>query len=303
MTLKTSVLGLDFANPLVLASGILGTSSPILIRMGQSGAGAVTMKSIGPAPREGHVNPNMVDFGAGMLNAIGLPGPGYMNIREEMEELKNSPVPVFASIYGTTVEDYVTISENLLPFKPAAIELDISCPNKDDGMSFSANPDIAMSLVSAVSNSVHGQLPLIIKLTPNTHSIPRLAEACAKGGADALCLINTASAMLINIEARRPVLHYKKGGMSGPALKPIAVRCVYEAYQSTGLPIIGTGGVTSGRDAIEMLMAGASLVGIGTAVYYRGMNVFREIADEMAHWMQSNDVQKPSDLVGAAHHD
>lgn len=300
--IKTNIFGIDFQNPLVLASGILGTSSNILIRMAESGAGGVTMKSIGPTEREGHANPNLIDFGGGMLNAIGLPSPGYKNIGPELEELKECPSPVIASVYGSTIQDFVNIVEFVKPYAPAALELDISCPNKDDGLSFSANPDVTKELVAAVKK-VAGNLPVIPKLTPNTHSIPMLANACKKGGADGLCAINTASGMVIDIDARKPVLTYKKGGVSGPALKPIAVRCVYEAYEATGLPIIGTGGVTYGKDAIEMLMAGASLVGVGTAVYYRGLDAFQKIATEMTEWMQSNNVESIKELIGVAHNE
>ncbi|MBN1896220.1 MAG: dihydroorotate dehydrogenase [Candidatus Aenigmarchaeota archaeon] len=298
--LPTEFLGIKLKNPLVLASGILGTSPEILIRMAESGAGAVTMKSIGPVEREGNINPNIVEFDCGLLNAMGLPGPGYKNMAGKMEELKNCPVPLFASIYGSTVQDFVDIVKFLREYRPAAIELDISCPNKDDGLSFSADPETTRQLVSEVRKH-SGSIPVIPKLTPNTSSIPLLAEACRKGGADALNAINTASGMVINIEARKPVLKYKKGGVSGPALKPIAVRCVYESYEATGLPIIGTGGVTTGRDAIEMIMAGASLVGIGSALYYRGLDAFRLIAGEMEEWMKNNNIDSLQDITGAAH--
>jgi dihydroorotate dehydrogenase (NAD+) catalytic subunit len=258
------------------------------------------MKSIGPAEREGNRNPNVIDFGHGILNAVGLPSPGYLNMDDEFRELASCPVPVIASVYGSSVKDFTDIVDHIKGFSPAAIELDISCPNKDDGMSFSADPDLARKLVSDIKHH-SGNIPVIPKLTPNTHSIPELAEACKKGGADALDAINTASAMIINIEARRPVLAYRKGGMSGPALKPIAVRCVYEAYESTGLPIIGTGGVTTGRDAIEMMMAGASLVGVGSALHFRGLDAFRLISGEMRDWMGKNGVGSVKELVGAAH--
>ncbi|RMF07036.1 dihydroorotate dehydrogenase [Candidatus Woesearchaeota archaeon] len=297
----TEVAGIKLNSPLVLASGILGTSSDILKRVASEGAGAVTMKSIGPVEREGHPNPNVIEFGFGMLNAVGLPTPGVDNVLQEMEELKTSPVPVIASVYGSTVDDFVMIVEKLKPYKPAAFELDISCPNKEDGLAFMASEDVVYKLVSSVKKAA-GNIPVIPKLSPNTHSIPRIAAACKKAGADALCAINTASAMVINIEARKPVLAYKKGGLSGPALKPIAVRCVYEAYQATGLPIIGTGGVTTGRDAIEMIMAGASAVGMGTAVYYRGISAFREVLGEMKEWMRNNNVRSVKEIIGAAHY-
>ena len=298
--LSTEFLGIKLKNPLVLASGILGTSADILIRVAESGAGAVIMKSIGPVEREGHNNPNIIDFGHGMLNAIGLPSPGYKNMDCEFKELEACPTPVFASVYGSSIQDFIDIVDHISKFRPAAIELDISCPNKDDGLSFSADPEMTRELVSEVKKHANG-IPIIPKLTPNTHSIPALAEACKKGGADALDAINTASGMVINIEARKPVLKYKKGGMSGPALKPIAVRCVYEAYEATGLPVIGTGGVTTGRDAIEMMMAGASLVGVGSALHYRGMDAFNLISGEMRRWMEKNNVKSVKEIVGAAH--
>lgn len=300
MNLKTVFCGIELDNPTVLASGILGSDSGSLIRVGRSGAGAVTMKSVGPIERQGHLNPNLVDFGGGMLNAVGLPSPGYKNIDHELEELNKLSVPFFSSFYGSSKEDFVNIARKLVAYRPATLEMDISCPNKSDGQVFAFEPDLAADLVSAVVK-VAGGIPVIPKLSPNTHKLIDVAKACEEAGASGLCAINAASGMVINPEAARPVLTYKKGGISGPALKPISIRCVYELYENVKIPIIGTGGVSTGRDAVEMLMAGATLVGIGTAAYYRGIDAFRKITDEMKGWMKENGYEDVKELIGKAH--
>jgi len=298
--LSTKLGKVKLNNPLVLASGILGTNETILSRVAKTGIGAITTKSIGPKEKIGNKNPSVVEWEHGFLNAVGLPSPGIDNADEELSVLSKLKKPVIFSCYGHTIDDFVMIAKKFVKYKPAMIELDASCPNIKDGMHFASDKDLAFKLTKKVK-AVTGSIPVSVKLSPNVTDIVEIAKACEKGGADCLTAINAAKGMLIDVNARKPVLAFKTGGMSGPALKPIAVRCVYELYENVKIPIIGTGGVSNGKDAVEMLMAGASAVGVGTAVYYRTMKVFDKITKEMQAWMRSNNVKSIKEIIGAAH--
>ena len=300
--LETEFCGLKLKNPTVLASGILGTNAALLKRVVREGAGAVTMKSIGPREKLGHPNPTVIEWEHGLINAVGLPSPGYQNIESEFAELKNCSAPIIASIYGASVEEFETVAEAVAEYKPAIIEINISCPNtKKEGQIFGMSPEMATDVVSAVVAKT-GKIPVMPKLTPQAPKIADIAIACEKAGANAICAVNTLGpGMLIDIEARKPILANKFGGVSGPAIKPIAVRCVYQIYRAVSIPILGMGGINSGKDAVEMMMAGASAVGIGTATHYRGIEAFKLIADEIKQWMKEHEVKSVKDLVGAAH--
>jgi len=300
LDLSTSIAGVKLKNPTILSSGIFGTSSELIKRAFENNAGAATIKSIGPMPRDGNNNPSVIDFGHGLLNAVGLPSPGYKNMDMEFNELSKIKEPVVWSIYGSRIEDYVEITENIIKYNPKIIELNISCPNKENGMLFSQDKECAADVTRKVKNVAKDSL-VVPKLSPNVSNIADIAYACEKAGADAINAINTVQGMVINIDAKTPVLHYKKGGMSGPAIRPIAVRCVYEIYEKVSIPIIGTGGIMNGRDAIEMIQAGASAVGIGSAVYYHKIGVFRNIVNEIKEWMQENDYNSIKELIGIAH--
>ena len=298
--MTTSFLGKELRRPTVLASGVLGNSRDILARVHRNGCGLPTMKSIGPAPREGHKNPTVIDLGCGMINAVGLPSPGYDHMAGEWAELKDRDFPVNASIYGGSVKEFETVARYVSEQNPDFIEINISCPNSDQhGMLFGVDP-LAASAVTAAVKKVISQ-PLIAKLTPAAPNIGAIAKACEEAGADAICAINTAGpGMVIDIESRKPVLAFKKGGLSGPMIKPIAVRCVYDIYQNVSIPIIGLGGISTGEDAIEIMMAGASLVGIGTAVRYRGIDVFEKVCNEMDQWLADHNTTR-EEIIGAAH--
>jgi dihydroorotate dehydrogenase (NAD+) catalytic subunit len=289
-------------NPTVLASGFLGVNIEMLKRVVEEGAGAVTFKSIGPRMKSGHRNPSVLAYEWGVINAVGLPSPGYKDMEGELARIKEVGAPVFVSIYGASVEEFCEVAEAVAKYKPAAIELNVSCPNtKAEGMVFGCSEKLASEVVGAVKD-VSGSVPVMPKLTPQALDIGKVAKACEEAGADAIAAINTVGpGMLINIEARKPVLDYKKGGISGPAIRPIAVRCVYEIYEAVDIPILGIGGVTEGRDAIELMQAGASTVGIGSGIYYRGIDVFRKVCDEMKIWMGENGYKNVKELVGAAH--
>ncbi len=293
-------LGVKLKNPLVLASGVLGNSFDILRRVHENGCGLVTMKSIGPAPRDGHNNPTVIDLGYGMINAVGLPSPGYDQMEEEWQELATRDFPLNASIYGGSVKEFETVAQFVSDKHPDFIEVNISCPNSEKhGMMFGISESSAHDVIAAVKKV--SRVPVIAKLTPQAPDIGRIAKACEDAGADAICAINTLGpGMLIDIETRTPVLAFKKGGLSGPMIKPVALRCVYDIFDAVSIPIIGLGGITTGKDAVEMIMAGASLVGIGSAVRYRGIDVFQKVNEELNQWLTSHDC-KIADIVGVAH--
>ena len=298
--MQISFLGKTLHTPMVLASGVLGNNKAILERVWENGCGLPTMKSIGPAPREGHKNPTVIDLGNGMINAVGLPSPGYLNMEEEWQDLSGRDFPVNASIYGGSVDEFVRVAEFVSAKGPDFIELNISCPNSDQhGMIFGVNAKSSHDVVAAVKKVI--DVPLIAKLTPAAPNIAEIAKACEDAGADAICAINTAGpGMVIDIESRQPVLAFKKGGLSGPMIKPVAVRCVYDIFRAVSIPIIGLGGISTGEDAIEIIMAGATLVGIGTAVRYRGITVFDKVNKEIDQWLESHDTTM-EEIRGAAH--
>ncbi len=293
-------LGKTLKNPLVLASGVLGNNSDILERVHENGCGLVTMKSIGPEPRDGHKNPTVLDLGSGMINAVGLPTPGYLNMENEWACLEKRKFPVIASIYGGNVEEFQKVAKFVSSKKPDFIEINISCPNSEKhGMIFGVNHESSRAVVSAVKKVIN--VPLIAKLTPQAIDIANIAKACEDAGADAICAINTLGpGMVIDIESKMPVLAFKKGGLSGPMIKPVAVRCVYDIFKAVKIPIIGLGGVATGSDAIEMIMAGASLVGIGSGVKYRGIEIFDKVAQEMKIWLADHNLCI-EDIKGAVH--
>lgn len=300
--LSTKICKTKLRNPTILASGILGVTASSLIRVAKSGAGAVTTKSIGLEKREGHKNPVIAVLEDGMLNAVGLSCP---DLNEAIDELKivvrKSNVPVIANFYGRTVEEFGEVAEKISEIKPDFLEANISCPNVEDefGKPFGCNPEISAKVVETVKNKT--KTPLIVKLTPNVSDIKVIAKAVEDARADAISAINTVTGMLINIETGKPVLSNKTGGLSGPAIKPIAVRCVYEIYETVEIPIIGTGGIQTGNDAIEIMMAGASAVGIGTGVMNRGIGIFRNVCDEIEEFMKKNSYSKLNEIIGKAH--
>ena len=277
--------------------------APILKRVvHEGGAGAVTMKSIGLVERKGHQNPKILVWEHGMINCVGLPGPGYKNMEEEWKELQTRGFPLLASIYAPSIESFSEIASFVASKTPDMIEVNMSCPNTDkNDVLFCADPPMAGKVIETVKNSV-GKIPVSAKLSPDAPDLASVAKSAEESGADAITAINSAGpGMLIDIEAKRPTLSFKTGGLSGPAIKPIAIRCVYQIYECVEIPIIGTGGITYGKDAIEMLMAGATALGIGTAVHYRGMDVFKKVCDEMEEWMKEHGYKSIKQLVGEGH--
>jgi dihydroorotate dehydrogenase (NAD+) catalytic subunit len=305
--LRTNLCGVELSNPLILASGILGTEAELLARVARSGAGAVTAKSCSLEPRAGHPNPTVLAWEHGLINAVGLANPG---VEAEIGELARTRVlleplgvPLIASIFADTVENFARVAERLVEAGPQLLEVNISCPNVHDefGTPFAADPAAAADVTAAVKAAVAGRVPVLVKLSPNVVDIAAVALAVEAAGADGITAINTLAGMVIDVHARRPILANRIGGLSGPAIRPLAVRCVYQIYQAVDLPIIGTGGVRSGPDAVEMLMAGATAVGVGSAVYGEGPEVFGRIAGEMDELLSELGYRSAAEAVGAAH--
>ena len=294
--LTTSLAGVKMKNPLVLASGIRGNNAKLLIRAAKEGAGAVTSKSCSLTPREGHVNPTAIAAPTYMLNAIGLSNPGVdAECGEISEAVAHAGVPIIASVYADSVENFAQVAARIAVANPAIIELDISCPNvHKEGEMFSSSKEAAGEVTRAVKSKVKN-IPISVKLAPNVPDIGSIAHECQMAGADIITAINTMPAMCIDIRAKKAVLANQYGGMSGPALLPIALRAVHSIRKKCSLPIIGGGGVTSGEDAIAMIMAGATAVSIGSAVWYR-KDAFGEIGAEMEKFMQDEGYKKLSEI-------
>ena len=290
---------------MVLASGVMGTSPSLLERVAQAGAGAVTSKSCSLSPREGHPNPVMAEWAHGLINAIGLTNPGAEEelplLIDAKARLNPLGVPLIASIFAGSVVEFTQVAAIIQASQPDLIEINISCPNVHDefGLPFAASADSAATVTRAVRGAVWG-IPIAVKLAPNVPDIGRIAKAVVDAGADVITAVNTMPGMIIDADAVQPVLFNRSGGISGPALKPIALRCVAEVARSVDVPIIGMGGVLSGRDAIEMLMVGASAVGLGSALWYRGPDAFRLILDEMQAFMKEHNIYSLGELVGKA---
>jgi dihydroorotate dehydrogenase (NAD+) catalytic subunit len=292
-----------FENPTVLASGVLGVTASSLKNVVKNGAGGVTTKSIWLEEHPGHKNPTMLGTKSWFLNAVGLSDAGVEKAKEETfpEYNIDKKAPIIANIVESSVEKFAELTEKIDQCNPDIIELNLGCPNVEDshGKPFACVAADAAKITKVCRERT--KRPLIIKLTPNVASIAAVAEACAKEGADGFCAINTLYGMAIDINMRQPVLHNKSGGLSGPGIKPSAVKAVYDIYKATGLPIIGTGGIMTGEDAIEIMMAGASLVGIGTMVYYRGAEGFGKIVEEMEDWCVKNGVKNLEEIIGCVH--
>ncbi len=292
--LKTKIDKVELRTPLVLASGILGTSVELMQRVISNGAGAVTTKSIGPVEREGHHNPTVVEIENGIYNAVGLPTPGYLNMDEEFSQWKKIKGKVIASIYGSSIGDYVKIAKYIQKYEPDIIELNISCPNKEDGMVFGKSAEMSAKLVKAVK--AISSVPIMPKLTPNCDNIGEIAKACQEAGADAICAINTVQKEINHPELKAPLLTFGKGGISGPVIKKIALEKVEEICSVVDIPVIGTGGVNSGKDAVDMIKAGASAVGVGSGVYFHGIEIFDKINREMIEIMKKEGYKSIEDI-------
>lgn len=305
--LSTDLAGLKLVNPVVLAAGTCGTLDEMADVLDLAGVGALTTKSITRAPRDGNATWRVVPAPAGMLNAIGLANPGVERFAGSIAPRAGElACPVFGSIAGFSVEDYVGVAAAMddAPGIVAA-ELNVSCPNVHGGTEFGADPEALADLVRAV-RPVLASTRLIVKLSPvvigTPHSIVRLAEAAVDHGADALTLANTVPAMAIDVRTRRPLLANVTGGLSGPAVHAVAVKLVHDVYRGVardaGVPIIGLGGVAGWRSAAEFILAGATAVGVGTALF-AGPRTPVRIARGLARWARAQRVSGIGELIGA----
>lgn len=304
--LSVELCGVRLHSPLVLASGIWGSCAETLIRVARAGAGAVTAKSCSMTPRLGHPNPTVLAWDHGLINAVGLSNPGALAVREMARRAKGElgplGVPLILSVFGGSPREFAEAAAVVAEAEPDFLELNISCPNVEDefGLPFALDPRAAAEVTRAVRRIFAGRL--FVKLSPNAPNLVEVARAIADAGADGLTAVNTLGpGMLLDLHARRPILANRVGGLSGAAIHPIAVRCVYEVSRAVKVPIIGTGGVSSGADALRMVMAGATAVGIGSALYGEGEAVFGRILREMKEIMKGEGIPSLEAIRGCAY--
>lgn len=293
--LSLTLTGLNLKNPLLLAAGVMGTTGGSLKRIADNGAGAVITKSLGIEPKTGHANPSMVEVDCGYLNAMGLPNPSYKNFQQEIDIGRDSGVPVIASIFGGCALDFSQIAGTL---DADAFELNVSCPHAHGyGADIGTDPKLVEDITMAVKTAT--DKPIWIKLTPNVTDIKSIGLAAQRGGADAVVAINTVRGMAIDIESGYPVLGNRFGGLSGRAIKPVAIKCVYDLYDALDIPVIGAGGISDWKDAVEFIMAGAFAVEIGSAVG-NNINVFKDISKGMETFLAKKEWTL-DEVCGMAH--
>lgn len=272
-----------------------------MARAFREGVGGVVTKSMSLSPRAGHANPTVVEVDGGLLNAMGLPGPGMEHFADEVREALQGGGPVVGSVFGATAQEYADAASRMEACGVAAIELNVSCPHaKGLGSELGSDPATLREVVAAVKDTV--RLPVWTKLTPNTDSVVRLGRAAVEAGSDALVATNTLKAITIEPDVRMPVLGNKVGGLSGHALKPVALRAVWDLHAGdVGVPIIASGGIYTARDVLEYALAGASAFQVGTAVMHEGWPVFRRIQDDLQAWLDEQGEPSLSGLTGGAH--
>lgn len=297
--ISTSIAGLRLKNPTMLAAGILGETGDSLLKIAYGGAGALVTKSIGVEPRDGHPNPTFVEVEHGILNAMGLPNPGIDDYGDEVKKALSADIPIIGSIFGKNPEEFELLAKKMEEYGVNAIELNLSCPHaKGYGVELGHDKRKVDEITRAVKNTV--QIPVFVKLSPNVSNIAEIAKTVEKAEGDGIVAINTLSAIAINTELGIPILSNAIGGLSGPAIKPIGLRCVYEIAASCDLPVIGVGGILSGNDAIEYIMAGASAVQIGSGVFYKGEGIFTEICKEINEFMEAHGYDRIEEMIGIA---
>jgi dihydroorotate dehydrogenase (NAD+) catalytic subunit len=298
MDLSVRIGSLTLKNPLIAASGCFGYGVEYADVVDLSTLGAIVSKGLFLKAREGHPAPRIVETPAGMLNAIGLQGIGAQRfIDEKLPELRTRRATVIVNVCGTTIDEYVEVSRMLSEAEGvAAIELNISCPNiKEGGIQFGCSLNGTFDVVSAVRQVT--SLPVIPKLTPNVTDVASFARAAEEAGADAVSLVNTFLAMVIDVETRKPRISNGVGGLSGPAIRPIAVRMVHECRQAVKIPILGMGGITDARDALEFMIAGANAVQVGTANFVDPF-IWPKLLDGIRDYAQRHNIARLGDIVG-----
>jgi len=293
--------GIQMKNPVMTASGCYGYGRDYLDTVPLESWGALVVKGTTLFPREGNPPPRLVETPSGLINSVGLQNPGVEHfLREELPWLRNQEVPLIVNLAGDTEEEYLRLAEKL-ESEPAvnAIEINISCPNvKKGGCSFGSRTDTVGKLVSRL-RSVYSRT-MLVKLTPNVDGIPEIARAAQEAGADALSLINTIRAISIDVEKQKPVLAMETGGLSGPAVKPIALRILWEVAREVDIPLVGMGGITGSRDALEFILAGASAVSLGTGIFCNP-RAHLEVVEGIREYLRSKGCLNLAEIVGAAH--
>ncbi len=293
--------GLRLRNPFLLASGIWGESGESLADAYRAGAGGVITKSIGAAPREGYPNPTVESYGTwGMLNAMGLPNPGIDEYPKEVEIARAAGAPVVGSVFAGSAEEFGRLGERMAALGVVALELNLSCPHAEGfGTEVGGTPADVERIVREVVDRV--RVPVIAKITPNSVDPAALALAAERGGAAAVSAINTVRGLAIDVDLRRPVLAHGLGGLSGPAIKPVGLACVWQIFEKVTIPVIGVGGIATGRDALEYVLAGARTLEVGTAVAVEGAPVFARLNRELSTLLDELGYARLSEAVGLAH--
>ena len=296
--MSVEIAGVKLKNPVMTASGTFGSGAEFMDYIDLSLLGGLTTKGVSDVPWKGNPTPRVAETASGMLNAIGLQNPGVdVFIKRDLEKLKGIDTIVMANVFGHTTEEYVEVVKRLADNEVVKLlEINISCPNvKAGGITFGTNPDAAFEVTKAIKK--YAKQPVIMKLTPNVTDITELAKACEAGGADGLSLINTLTGMKIDIHKRKFALANKTGGLSGPAVKPVAIRMVYQVSKAVKLPIIGMGGIMTGEDAVEFLMAGATAVSVGTA-NFNNPAASVEVVKGIERYMERYRITDINELIG-----
>ncbi|MFV0579023.1 MAG: dihydroorotate dehydrogenase [Fusobacterium ulcerans] len=301
--LETKFLGVDFKNPIVTSSGCFGFGLEYRDYFDPNVLGGIVVKGLTMEPRDGNYGTRIAETPGGMLNCVGLENPGIdyfeTHILKDMKEA-GITTNIIANINGKTVEEYIEIAKRVEQIKEVdIIELNISCPNvKDGGMAFGANPEVAGRVTREVRKVT--TKPLVVKLSPNVTDIAYIAKVVEENGADAVSLINTLLGMVIDLKTKKPLLRNTFGGFSGPAVKPVALRMVYQVYKAVNIPIVGMGGISSTEDALEFIMAGASMVSLGTGIFFNPVLPV-EVAEGLQKYCEENNIENINELVGIAH--
>ncbi len=298
MNTKVNIAGVEFKNPVTTASGTFGSGAEYSEFVDLSLLGAVTTKGVANVPWPGNPTPRIAETYGGMINAIGLQNPGIdVFVNRDIPFLKQYDTKIIVNVCGKTTEDYIDVVERLGDQPVDLLEINISCPNvKEGGIAFGQDPKAVEAITREVKR--HAKQPIIMKLSPNVTDITVMAKAAEAGGADALSLINTLTGMKIDINRRTFALANKTGGMSGPAVKPVAVRMVYQVAQAVKLPIIGMGGIMTAEDAIEFILAGATAVSVGTANFHNPYAT-KEVVEGIEAYMRKYGVEDINELIGA----
>ena len=297
MDMRVNIAGVEWKNPVTVASGTFGSGAEFAEFVDLNRLGAVTTKGVANVPWAGNPTPRVAETYGGMMNAVGLQNPGIdVFCERDIPFLRQYDTKIIVNVCGRSVEDYCEVVERLADEDVDMLEINISCPNvKEGGIAFGQDPRAAEEITKAVKK--YAAQPVIMKLSPNVTSIAEMAKAVEAGGADAVSLINTITGMKIDIRRKAFLLANRTGGVSGPAIHPIAVRMVYEAANAVKVPVIGMGGIASAEDAIEMILAGASAVSLGTANFYDPA-VTMEIVDGIENYMKEQGFDTVADMVG-----